>query len=81
MLINFDENITSEIIFSSDSYKYRKKDLGNMSAGAIVAIVFILLIVLAIVVTLFFLGKKRFRKKNENAQDSAVVDLTISKNY
>ena len=81
LLINFDENITSEIIFSSESNTFRKKDLGNMSAGGIVAIVLISLIVLATVVTLIFLGKKRFWKKNENAQDSAVVDLTISKNY
>ena len=83
LLINFDENITSEIIFSSDSYKFRKKDSGKMSAGVIVAIVLVALIALTtiVIVTLIFLGKKRFWKKNENAQDSAIVDLTISKNY
>ena len=45
LLINFDKNITSKIIFnSSSSYKYRKKDTNSLSVGAIIAIVLVLLI-------------------------------------
>ena len=75
LLVNFDENIPSEIIFdASSSYKFRNKNTNGLNAGAIVTIILVFVIVLATVVTLVFLRKKIFyRRTLSNAQDSAVV--------
>ena len=79
LLINFDENITSKILFdSSSSYKFRKKDTNGLSAGAIVAIILVLLIVLATAVTLVALRKKMFLPKTQNNQESTMVNLAIN---
>ena len=79
LLVNFDENIPSEIIFdASSSYKFRNKNTNGLNAGAIVTIILVFVIVLATVVTLVFLRKKIFyRRTLSNSQDSAVVGLDI----
>jgi len=77
LLVNFDENSTSEIYFSSNSYKFKKKDTNGMSAGIIITIVLILLIALVTVITLIILRKRLFEKKNKSAQDSTVAKLRI----
>ena len=76
LIINFDENTTSKILFnSSNSYRYRKIDTSGLSAGVIVAFVLILLIVLIIAVILIKLRKKLFQKKSSNYQESSIVNL------
>ena len=80
LLVNFDENSTSEIRFSSDSYKFRKENTGGLSTGIIVTIVLVILILVATIITLVFLRKKIFLKKQETSQESTVVRLNIISN-
>ena len=75
LLINFDENITSKIIFESGSNRLRKKDTNSLSAGAIVAIVLVLVIVLAILAALIALRKKLFLEKSFETVESTIVSL------
>ena len=77
LLVNFDENSTSEIYFSSNSYKFKKKDTNGMSAGIIITIVLILLIALVTAITLIILRKRLFGKKDKSVQDSTVAKLRI----
>ena len=73
LLINFDENITSEIIFdTSSSYIFRKKDTSGLAAGAIIAIILVLLIVVAVTLGLFFRNKLLWRHR---------INSTKIKNY
>jgi hypothetical protein len=61
LVINFEQNTTSEIIFSSDSISninYKMKDFKSPSTGAIVAIVLVPTIVLASLIVLFIFIKK-----------------------
>ena len=77
LLVNFDENSTSEIYFSSNFYRFKKKDTNGMSAGIIITIVLILLIALVTAITLIILRKRLFGKKDKSAQDSTVAKLRI----
>ena len=75
LLINFDENITSEIIFdTSSSYIFRKKDTSGLAAGAIIAIILVLLIVVAVTLGLFFRNKLLWRHPID-FQESTVQKL------
>ena len=75
LLVNFDDNTTSEIIFdSSIPYKYLNKDSG-LSARVIVALVLVLLIILATAITLVFLRKKLFLMKPPKNKESTIVSL------
>ena len=75
LLINFDENITSEIIFdTSSSYIFRKKDTSGLAAGAIIAIILVLLIIVAVTFGLFFRNKLLWRHRND-FQESTVQKL------
>ena len=76
LLINFDENVTSEIIFSSNSYRYRNKDTNGISAGAIVAIVLsIIAILVALFIFIFLFRKDKLAK--DNTQESTVANLKV----
>ena len=78
LIINFDENTTSKMLFnSSNSYRYRKIDTSGLSAGVIVAFVLSLLIVLIIAVILIKLRKKLFQTKSPNYEESSIIDLKI----
>ena len=77
LIVNFDENSTHEILFSSNSYKFGKEDTNGMKTGVIIAIILLSLIVLAVVITAFvFLRRKKKTRKN-NAHDSTVVELSV----
>ena len=76
LVINFEQNTTSEIIFDSNSINninYRMKDLKSPSAGAIVAIVLVPIIVLVSLIVLFI-----FIKKNKS-QKYSINNSTITK--
>ena len=76
LVINFEQNTTSEIIFSSNSISninYKMKDFKSPSAGAIVAIVLVPIIVLVSLIVLFI-----FIKKNKS-QKYSINDSTITK--
>ena len=79
LVVNFDENIASEIIFDSKSsyrsYSYNKKNKNGLSTGAIVAIVVSFVIIVAIVFTLIALRKKLFRRKPSVTIESTILNL------
>lgn len=77
LLINFDENITSKIIFGSNSNRYIKGGSNGVSGGIIAIAIIIPLIFIAAILALILLRKKIVKKSNNDAQDSAVVDLDI----
>ena len=71
LVINFQQNKTSEIIFSSYSISYRFKKLKGLSAGAIVAIVLVPIIVLVSLIG-FILFTKR-NKTQINLEDESTM--------
>ena len=76
LVVNFDENITSEIIFDSgSSYKFIKKNTSGISTGAIVAIAVSFVIVLSIVIIIVILRKKLFRRKPSVTIESTILNL------
>ena len=79
LLVNFDDNMTHEIIFnSSNFYRYVKTGSNSINTGGIVAIVLFISLALATIITLICLRKKLFRNKYKDTQESAVLDLNIS---
>ena len=75
LLVNFDENITSEVMFGSNWRRYNINDSNSINGGIIALIVIILLIALATVITLVLLRNKIFRKTENNAVESTVVKI------
>ena len=76
LLVNFDENTTSEIIF----HHYRlnlKRSSNRISTGAIIAIVLCSIVVLAGIITSFILIK-RYQSKTEqqNNIDSSIIKIS-----
>lgn len=76
LLINFDQNTNSEIIFSSNFIRYRNKDSKNLSAGAIVAIVLVPIIALGGLIGFIFYTKRN-ESKNYIKDDSSFTRLKI----
>ena len=74
LLINFDENTTSEIIFdtSRESFIFRKKDISGLNAGVIVSFILVVVFVLAVVILVFF-REKLFRRHSHDSQESALL--------
>ena len=78
LLINFDENITSEIIFDSGSNNLRKKDTSYLRAEIIVSIVLPLVIILFTLIVLIVRRKKRYKEKSHDCHDSIQFNLKTS---
>ena len=77
LVINFDANVNSEIIFSSSNSKRiitRKNDSKGLSAGIIAIIPVVIIIAL---ISLIFLSK-RVKSKNDKTFESAIVELKES---
>ena len=76
LLVNFDENTTSEIIFHH--YRFNLKTRSNkISAGAIIAIVLCLIVVLAGIISSFILIKRyQSKTKQQDITDSNVIILS-----
>ena len=75
LVVNFEENVTSEIKFGSSWKRLGRKGSSSMSGGIIALIVIVLLIVLATIINLAFLRKKIFRKSYQNRQESVLDNL------
>ena len=79
LVVNFDENTTSEIIFNSSSLFYRsnfKKNSNGISTGVIVAIVLCSIVVLAGLITSFILLKRgKGKARQNNIRDSTILKL------
>ena len=75
LIVNFDENATSEIKFGSNWNRFRREGSSGMSGGIIALIVIVLLVALVAIITLVLLRKKIFRKQHEDAQESTVYNL------
>ena len=79
LLVNFDENTTSEIIFNFSSLFYRsnfKKNSNGISTGVIVAIVLCSIVVLAGLITSFILLKRgKDKARQNNIKDSTIFKL------
>ena len=71
LVVNFEQNATSEIIFTSNSIIYKRKDSKSLSAGAIVAIVLVPIIVLVSLIG-FILFTKR-NKTQINLEDESTM--------
>ena len=78
LVINFDENITSEIIFDSGSNNLRKKDTSYLRAEIIVSIVLPLVIILFTLIVLIVRRKKRYKEKSHDCHDSIQFNLKTS---
>ena len=78
LVINFDENITSEIIFYSGSNNLRKKDTSYLRAEIIVSIVLPLVIILFTLIVLIVRRKKRYKEKSHDCHDSIQFNLKTS---
>ena len=76
LLVNFDENITSEVMFGSDWKRYNRNDSNSINGGIIALIVIIVLIALATIIIFVLLRNKIFRKTENNAN---VVESTVVK--
>ena len=74
LVINFEQNATSEIIFTSNPIRYRRKDSKSLSAGAIVAMVLVPIIVLASLIG-FILFTKRNKTQLNLRDDSTITNL------
>ena len=77
LVVNFDQNTTSELIFSN-SYRFYNNNSGSLSAGAIVAIVLAILIASASVIILALVFRRRKKQKKEKTVESTIVDLKSS---
>ena len=74
LVINFEQNATSEIIFTSNSIIYKRKDSKSLSAGAIVAIVLVPIIVLVSLIG-FILFTKRNKTQINLGDESTMTKL------
>ena len=76
LVINFEKNTTSEIIFRSNSIRYGRKGLKKLSAGTIVAIVLVTIISVASIIGLILFIKKN-KSKNYSINDSTITKFKI----
>ena len=77
LIVNFDENTTSEVIFGSNWEGYKRNASNSLSGGIIALIVIILLIAIATIITiitLVLLRKKIFKKTVESGE-STIINL------
>ena len=74
LVVNFEQNATSEIIFTSNSIRYIRKDSKSLSAGAIVAIVLVPIIVLVSLIG-FILFTKRNKTQINLGDESTMTKL------
>ena len=74
LIVNFDENTTSEVIFGSNWKRYKRNASNSLSGGIIALIVIILLIAIATIITLVLLRKKIFKKTVESGE-STIINL------
>ena len=84
LLINFDENINSKIIFSSSSSNYntitRKSSSKGLSAGAIVAIVLAPIVVLGAIITFIILKRRASKPKVKDISQDTVTCMVLKDN-
>ena len=82
LLVNFDENTTSEIIFYTSSSNHRfflKSKSNNLSAGAIVAIALGIIVAAGCVIAFIILSKKiKGKTEEEITLDSTVVKINAN---